>query len=229
MFMAPESAGDIDDGVDPGIETRYVRTRSRLHGIAECLMAGPQRRRVGRLRLRATLGGFATTGEPTLRLMHGDLVVNESRRLPLAGSLGDLATAAGVDFGAPVGDYPDGSGALATDVLDLDDAAMTRITDWFVLGDSALRVVDPTQVPVLWPEHFDVAIEVNAGSVVSSLGCSAGDGFHAAPYAYVSTSYSGSADYWNAPFGALAPADGLDLPGVVDFWREGLKLVELGS
>ena len=35
--------------------------------------------------------------------------------------------------------------------------------------------------PVLWPEHFDLAIDVDE----VNYGVSPGDGYHGAPYAYV--------------------------------------------
>ena len=76
-------------------------TRRRLHGIGECLMAGPQRRAGGRFTLRVTPGGFATTGAPALRLDGTEIVVDESRRVPVAGTLSGLADTLGVDFGPP--------------------------------------------------------------------------------------------------------------------------------
>ncbi|HZJ06074.1 MAG TPA: hypothetical protein VFD59_11470, partial [Nocardioidaceae bacterium] len=79
----------------------FVATRRRLHGIGECLMAGPQRRAGGRFTLRVTPGGFATTGAPALRLDGTDLVVDESRRVAIAGTFAELADALGVDFGPP--------------------------------------------------------------------------------------------------------------------------------
>jgi hypothetical protein len=79
-----------------------VATRRRLHGIAECLMAGPQRRAGGRFTLRVTPGGFATA----LRLDGADLVVDESMRVVVAGTFGEMAEALGVEFGAPPDAYP---------------------------------------------------------------------------------------------------------------------------
>ena len=56
------------------------------------------------------------------------------------------------------------------------------IVDWFALSDAALRVLDPGQQPILWPEHFDVAILLDN----HSYGSSPGDDFHPIPYMYVS-------------------------------------------
>jgi hypothetical protein len=98
----PDGPGTLDN---IGISTRPGRaltaTRRRLHGIGERLMAGPQRRAGGRFTLRVTPGGFATTGEPALRLDGTDVVVDESRRVAVAGTFSELADALGVDFGPP--------------------------------------------------------------------------------------------------------------------------------
>lgn len=44
------------------VEPRTVveHTRPTLHGIAECLLAGPQHRATGEIALRTTANGFAT-------------------------------------------------------------------------------------------------------------------------------------------------------------------------
>ena len=60
-----DDATTASTGPDPAT---YAATRQRLHGIGECLMAGPQRRAGGRITLRVTPGGFATTGGPAVRL-----------------------------------------------------------------------------------------------------------------------------------------------------------------
>ena len=43
-------------------------TRRSLHGVAELVLAGPQYRATGKLRLRVVPGGFATTLTPGLRV-----------------------------------------------------------------------------------------------------------------------------------------------------------------
>jgi hypothetical protein len=198
---------------DPAV---FAATRALLHGIGECLMAGPQRRAGGRFTLRVTPGGFATTGEPALRLEGTDLVVSEGRRVAASGTFADLAGALGVDFGPPPDAYPDGSGASPADDISLDAASARLIQDWYLLADAALRVVAPRQTPILWPEHFDVAILLDE----TSYGASPGDGFHAMPYAYVSSSAHPESDFWNAPFGAVrGHQDMQSLEDLVTFWR----------
>lgn len=197
-------------------------TRSRLHGIAEGLLAGPQRRAGGGLALRITPGGFATTGEPALRLDGAELVIGERLRVAVAGTFSDVAEAVGVEFGAPAGEYPDGSDEGLSDDAALDPASARLIEDWFLLADAALRVMAPEVTPILWPEHFDVAILVDD----TSYGASPGDAFHATPYAYVSSSAHGGSEFWNAPFGAVRDYTAMrTVDDLVAFWRTGQALL----
>ena len=202
-------------------------TRRRLHGIGECLMAGPQRRAGGRFTLRVTPGGFATTGSPALRLEGTDLIVDESRRVPVAGTFARMAEALGVVFGAPPDSYPDGSGASLDDDITLDSRSARLIQDWYVRADAALRVMAPRQTPILWPEHFDVAILLDD----VSYGASPGDGFHALPYAYVSRGEASGdggdgSGFWNAPFGAVRSHQQMRGVGdLVTFWKAARELL----
>ena len=212
------SEGPTAAASDPAV---FAATRRRLHGIGECLMAGPQRRAGGRFTLRVTPGGFATTGAPALRLDGTNIVVGESTRVPVAGTFADMAKALGVDFGPPPDDYSDGSEASATDDVSLDAASAFLIQDWYLRADAALRAMAPRQTPILWPEHFDVAILLDD----TSYGASPGDTFHATPYAYVSSADHPDSDFWNAPFGAIRGYEQMrSVDDLVTFWRaaEGL-------
>ena len=201
-------------------------TRQRLHGIGECLMAGPQRRAGGRFTLRVTPGGFATTGEPAVRLDVTDLVVDESRRVAVHGTFTQMADALGVDFGPPPDGYPDGSGTNPTDDIALDEPSARLIVDWYRLTDAALRVMAPRETPILWPEHFDVAILLDD----TSYGASPGDSFHAMPYAYVSAGEHCDSKFWNAPFGAIRSYQKMkNLQDLVSFWRTAQRLLKAHS
>jgi len=204
----------------------FAATRRRLHGIGECLMAGPQRRAGGRITLRVTPGGFATTGAPALRLDGTDIVVAESTRVHVAGTFAEMAEALGVDFGAPPDGYPDGSEAGATDDVSLDVASAFLIQDWYLRADAALRLMAPRQTPILWPEHFDVAILLDD----TSYGASPGDGFHAMPYAYVSSGDHDDSDFWNAPFGAIRGREQMrSVEDLVTFWRAAEAVLRAGA
>jgi hypothetical protein len=210
------------DPADSGpISTTLIATRLQLHGIAECLFAGPEYEATGELALRVIPGGFGTTAGPELRLEGLELVAGD-RRVPAAGSFRDLADRLGVKFGAPSIGYRDGSGAQPDDVVDLDPEAAQLILDWYVLSDVALRMLDPDQQPILWPEHFDVAILLDD----RSYGSSPGDDFYPAPYAYVSAQDHDESQFWNVPFGALRDAGEFgSTDDLVAFWREGRALL----
>ena len=206
-------------------DQRYLHTRTQLHGLAEGLIAGPQYRSTGTIRLVALADGFAGAVSPlSVRGMRFDWTDGSA---PLAGTPRALARAAGIDFAAPEGVYQE-AGLLAADAtLDVDAAAADLITRSHHAGDQALRRLFPEQQPVLWPEHFDVA--VTAGEV--NYGVSAGDGFHVTPYAYVGPWQPRTGPFWNAPFGAAYPLerdrDDADLVrGIVEFFEQGSAELE---
>lgn len=194
-------------------------TRRSLHGLGELVLAGPQHRASGTIRLRVTEDGFATVAAPDLRVTADSLYAGD-RRIPLAGrTLGDVAAEAGVRIGAPEGLYSDGSGAEPGDPIVLDGAA--EILAAFTAGDRALRALggDGGQdvTPVLWPEHFDVGI--SAGEV--NYGVSAGDSAIGEPYAYVGPWKPREGDFWNVPFGAAHPVR--ELADLGAFFAEGRR------
>ncbi|MDQ0380626.1 hypothetical protein [Amycolatopsis thermophila] len=173
-------------------------TRRSLHGVAELLLAGPQFRAGHGIRLRVTPGGFGTTAAPDLRL-DGDLLVAGALRIPVAGRrYTDLAAEAGVEAGAPAGLYSGGSGVSPAEEVVLDPEPARLILRAFAEGDEALRAFAPGETPVLWPEHFDVAITVDE----VNYGVSPGDAHLPEPYAYVGPHRPRTGPFWTAPFGA---------------------------
>ncbi len=207
----PQSAQDV-----------YVATRRQLRGLAESLVAGPQHRAAGLIRLAVRPDGFAGTALPLA--VHGTDFTWQDGHAPLSGRAGSLADAAGLDYGPPVGVYDlvDTLPADAELVIDPDAAALLHRS--LYAGGFALKQVLPEQHPVLWPEHFDVAVteaEVN-------YGVSAGDDGYALPYAYVGPWTVPSGPFWNAAFGALFPLDpGHDVDRLADdvaeFFRRGIR------
>ncbi len=191
-------------------------TRRQLHGVAELLIAGPQYREHGTIRLRVTPGGFG--GVASGVTVDGVDLVRPAGRVPLAGRIGDVAAAAGIDCGAPDGLYADGSGLAADDELDLNPGTVAALTDWFALGDRALREFAAGSEPVLWPEHFDLGITVDE----VNYGVSPGDSGNEQPYAYIGPWTPRTGEFWNAPFGALRAADEFgSAAALVAFFAEG--------
>jgi hypothetical protein len=196
-----------------------ITTRRSLHGIAECLLAGPEHRASGEIALRVTDDGFATTAGPELGLAGNQIITGTGRRVPARGTFTDTAAALGVEFGPPDLGYPDGSGVASDDEIILDPVQLPLLLTWFTHSAAALRLLAPDQQPILWPEHFDVAVLIDN----HSYGSSPGDETHPRPYAYVSTRDGDGSDFFNAPFGALRPAESLTtVDDLLAFWREGL-------
>jgi hypothetical protein len=193
-------------------------TRRSWHGVAELVLAGPQYRRSGTIRLRAAPGGFATTREPALAVVGGDLVAGETRVGIDGQTPRRLAEAVGADVGPPGLVYHDGSGIDADAPLRVDEAAAAVLARALTAGDTALRRFAPDQTPVLWPEHFDLGVAVDE----VNYGVSSGDRYLDEPYAYVGPWTTRTGAFWNAPFGAARPlGDPPDVDAIVAFFTDG--------
>jgi hypothetical protein len=195
-------------------------TRRSLHGVAELVLAGPQYRDTGKLRLRVVPGGFATTSVPGLRVDGSRVAGAAGMPVAIGGRTPrSLGAELGVTAGRPEGAYNGGSGVDPDEMLSVDPGQAGVITGALSLGHEALAVFAPGESPVLWPEHFDVAIRVHE----MNFGVSPGDGFIGEPYAYVGVSSPPAGDaFWNAPFGAAVPLRELpDVPAVTGFFAEG--------
>jgi len=196
-------------------------TRRSWHAVGELVLAGPQHRRSGTIRLRVVPGGFATTREPALSVDTADLVAGAARIGIDGRTCAELAAATGLDVGPPLGLYQDGSPIPEHDVLTVDTAAAAVLADAFDTGDAALRQFAPTEMPVLWPEHFDVAIRVDE----VDYGVSLGDSYVDEPYAYIGPWQATMGEFWNAPFGAARTLRELaDVDTVVAFFAKGQRL-----
>ena len=196
-------------------EKVLTATRRSLHAVAEQVLAGPQYRESGTIRLRVTPGGFGQV-KGSLRVEGSELVAGD-RRIPLTGTIADVAAAAGVEPGVPEDLYPDHADFGAGDTLAVDPEAAGVLAEWFARGDAGLRAFADEE-PVIWPEHFDLAIA--AGEV--NYGVSPGDGGHAGPYAYVGPWTPREGAFWNASFGALRTAEQLpDAAAVTAFFAAG--------
>lgn len=209
----------------------FGRTRRALHLVAVHVVARSRHAATGRFGLRVTPGGFGTPAfgahVEVVRVTSDALLVREragvdgasSHAVPIAGSsLADLAAVAGVDLGSdfsagddtpPLGDH--------TIALDVDAASTSVLGAWFTFGaavlDAALANDDGSpSVVQLWPEHFDVSVDVAvAPGRRVNVGASPGDDLLATPYLYVGPWDRTALDdaFWNAPFGAALTYDEL--------------------
>jgi hypothetical protein len=188
-----------------GFDDVYVDTRRQLRGVAESSIAGPQHRASGTIRLAVRPDGFTRVSIPIA--VHGTDLVFPNGSVPLVGPVS--AIAAGLDPGPPDGVYEIVDPLSADAVLNLDAAAAEWIHRSHYAGGHAIKNVLADRHPVLWPEHFDVAVTEDQ----VNYGVSAGDDYHPTPYAYVGPWTQHTGPFWNAPFGAiypLAPADDVD-------------------
>ncbi|WP_040779976.1 hypothetical protein [Nocardia pneumoniae] len=201
----------------------YLRSRQALHATAELLIAGPQYREFGTIRLRAAHGGFGGVRWPVSVV--GDELVWPEGRTRLEGTYRDVARVAGFEPGAPEGSYADTTGVDPDAAIELDPSAAGLIEEWFAVGDRALRCLAPDVAPVLWPEHFDLASTLDE----VNYGVSPGDDAHPGPYAYVGPWTPRNGDFWNAPFGALRPRDQVNtVAALLQFFEEGRERAAQG-
>ncbi len=198
----------------------YTATCRQLRGIAESLIAGPQYRATGTIRLAVRPAGFVGTALP-IEVNGTDFAWPEGR-VALHGPLPALQITTGLKFGPPEGAYAIVDPLPEDAVLDLDPSAATDVYRSLYAGGQALVAFAPDEHPVLWPEHFDVSVVVNE----VNYGVSPGDSFHDRPYAYVGPWQPRSGAFWNAPFGAaqvldLGLAESVLSDGIVEFFERG--------
>ncbi|MDN5859875.1 MAG: hypothetical protein L0H84_14760 [Pseudonocardia sp.] len=205
-------------------DERITRTRRALHAVAELVIAGPQYRAAGTIRLRATPNGFGALAA-ALRVEGVELTWTGGR-VPLTGTCRALAGAIGEIVGAPEDLYHDHAELGPDDELVVELAAAGLIAEWFARGDSALRTFAPDIEPVLWPEHFDLAVTVDD----VNYGVTPGDAAVPQPYAYVSPWTPREGAFWNVPFGAVRTMEQVaDHNALAAFFTEGHERAHLGG
>ena len=219
-------------------ESSFIETRSALQSVAEHVLCAARHQATGRIGLRPAPGGFTTPafpspmGERTLAVDGLDLVVSDDggeRRTPLR-TVGAAAEFVGITPGAPT-DVFTPTTALDLDApLRIDPAAAAAFADWWLLVDQAITAFasehrdESPGAAQLWPEHFDLGIQV--GEV--NYGGSPGDASHQLPYLYVGPwSPPEQDDFWNRPFGAAIAASEIpDVAAALDFFREARRRLD---
>src|SRR4051794_20014274 len=171
----------------------FPATVAALHRVAEEIVA-PARKPENEIALYATPGGFGTplfefAGVTQQVRVEGAELVRDERRTPLRSLeaarrlVADLVPA-----------------ALSDEPLEIDPAAAAVLGEWYAFGDAVLSAFsDATASEVrLWPEHFDIAIEMGQEPLCANYGFSPGDEGHAEPYAYVGPwTAAVSGELWN--------------------------------
>jgi hypothetical protein len=188
-----------------------AETRAALHRVAQLLSRARAQAPGAKIGLRWTHGGFGTPffGDDVQLRVLGDELVRRDRtgehRAPLD-ALGAVAEVAGLPaphVGAP---------------LTVDAAASRWLGELFGFAVSVLEelraeasdAAEPSRVQ-LWPEHFDVAVELGAEAdgARATFGVSPGDDAQPEPYVYVVPGRAPEPDdeRWNATAfaGAVLP------------------------
>jgi hypothetical protein len=192
--------------------TSFADTRDSLHRVAEHVLAALQYAQVGEIRLRYAPGGFETRqalrGNRRLAVRDGRLLVSDDLgvRSIAATTLTELAAAVGAEPGLPPAAYPPATPLRPGEPLTVDPDDARLLGQWYGLADEALRRfagaigAGPVE-PVIWPEHFDIAIAIDR----VNYGASPGDEHFPEPYLYVGPFAGPPAHdaFWNAPFGAV--------------------------
>lgn len=203
----------------------FAATVASLHRVAEAIVA-PARKPDNEIALQATPGGFGTPAfdyegaRHQVRIEGTELVHGEdasARRAPLVSlAVAAEAVAGLLPAGAELNDEP----------LEVDPAASRALGAFYAFAEMVLaRLVatagpgdDPTPTR-LWPEHFDIAIELGAEGegVRANYGASPGDEDHPEPYLYVGPwTAEVEGDLWRARGFKGAELTYADLIGAAD-------------
>jgi hypothetical protein len=166
-------------------------TRRGLHRLAELVISPARRQANGKIGLRFTRGGFGTPffgADVQLRVLADRLIVQSggSERAAPITTLAEMARHVGGELLAemPVVDGP----------IEVDVESSAFLGEWFGFAASVLEELRaacaeelrPSRVQ-LWPEHFDMAIEIGEEQrgARAAYGASPGDELHPEPYLYV--------------------------------------------
>jgi hypothetical protein len=230
---------------------RYMTTRLGLQRVATHILARARFDADGRFGLRVTSSGIGTPAfspDGVVIRIAGDTLIREFQEAGIARSataslvgrsLRELAEFAEVELtpSFSVGsDTPDLGDVEAS--IDLDVEAAADLMAWLHVGsvalDRVLALATEPSVAQVWPEHFDIGVDVATKQGRVNLGASPGDTDRPEPYLYVSPwedRHPGDPAFWNAPFGAVATrgvgepsADPVDR--AVRFFGTGLRLLD---
>ncbi len=226
----------------------FAETRLALHALAEHVVCAARSRANGKIGLRFTRGGFGTPyfGADEQVRVEGDTLVRVTGTTATRTALTTLRAAgdaAEVAPGAPDSFTP--GTPLDLDrplVLDADGVAVMGW--WFGFGAAVLeqlRADAESPAPSLvqlWPEHFDLAVDLgdDAAGRRANFGASPGDAAHPEPYLYVGPweTAGRAGGFWNEPFGASLPYSALRAAPdararALGFLREGRERLAAGA
>ena len=196
------------------LDDAFVGTRRALHAVAEHVLAPARHRANEKIGLRFTRHGFGTPffgADQQVRVEAGELVVVQGttgQRSPIT-TLADAARRAGLEQpGAPTDVFTPTTSVDPDETLAIDRPSAQALGDWFGFSASVLEQLrsesDDASLLQLWPEHFDLAVDLGdeAAGRRANFGASPGDEGHPEPYLYVGPWVAQSGDFWNESWGA---------------------------
>ena len=212
----------------------WAETRASLHALAEHVVAPCRHRSNGKIGLRFSYHGFGTPffGDDRQVRVEDGVLVDGDRRHPLT-TLAAAAAFLGMEPGAPAGVYTPSTPGDPDAPLTVDPAAARALGDWYGLTASLLEQLRaeateadrPGRVQ-LWPEHFDLAVDLGPDGARANYGGSPGDDDHPEPYLYVGPWDARQGEFWNESFGAsLGYADVLAGADPLAFLRRARSLL----
>lgn len=188
----------------------FVSTRRSLHAVAEHLLAPLRHSATGRIGLRFTHHGFGTPffGDDRQARLADGVLFDDHRQHSLT-TLGAAADFLGMEAGAPEDVYRPTTPLDLDAPLAIDPVAGRSVGNWFGFCASlleqmradAIEVDAPARVQ-LWPEHFDLAVDLGPLGSRANYGGSPGDEAHPGPYLYVGPHDGREGAFWNESFGA---------------------------
>jgi hypothetical protein len=191
----------------PPLPPGFARTRKALHRLAEDVIKPAREQTSGDWTLTQTPGGFGTPvfgDDSQVRVEGTELVVREGGAERRAAISSPARAAEEIGLGL----LPEGIEGLGEAPLEVDPAATEALAAAYEVGRKALeRIVaaagesDAATTPTLWPEHFDIAIEMGPEDTGrrANYGLSPGDEEHEQPYFYVGPwTAKPVGDLWNA-------------------------------
>lgn len=170
--------------------SRFAQTRDALQLVAEHVMSPTRARDQGLVTLRWTFGGFGTPffGSDSQLRVEGDQLVVQHGDQATSTRIARLSGAANfIGFDLPAFE------GLARDELTIDAESSRFLGDLFGFAFNVLEelraeshALDPGFVE-LWPEQFDVAVELGEEQAGHrcAYGVSPGDAAHDQPFLYV--------------------------------------------
>ncbi|MEP6626014.1 MAG: hypothetical protein ABJC79_16315 [Acidimicrobiia bacterium] len=201
----------------------YVTTRTSWHTLAERVLAPARHGATGRIGLRPAEAGVTTPpfDGRTITITGTELSITDrsnTTRSPIT-TLRAAAEAVGIDPGADTGVFTPTTPAGPDAPLVVDPAMAQILTDWFgfgqrVLSDFGASRPDDTPSEIqLWPEHFDLALDLGSEAGRANYGASPGDAGYQLPYLYVGPWNPDDHPFWNAgSFARLGYSELLSAP-----------------